>query len=85
MKAEMLLSLNRRYIGVETKDIHALAPLLDPRFKDKFFSSVTDKAFVVRVLKEKVNEMSAATFVSTECEEPPSKQAKTTVLKFLRK
>ena len=71
MKADMLLSLNRRYVGVETEDIYALATLLDPRFMDKFFSSVTDKAFVVRVLKEKVNDMSAAAFVSTECEEPP--------------
>ena len=67
MKAEMLLSLNRRYVGVGTEDIYALATLLDSRLKDKFFSSVTDKASVVRVLKEKANEISAATFVLTEC------------------
>ena len=54
MKTEMLMSLNRRYLGTET---YGLATLLDPRFKDKFFSSVTDKASVVCVLKKKVNEM----------------------------
>ena len=54
MKAEMLFSLNRRYLGIETENVYALATLLDSRFKDKFFSSVTDKASVVRVLKEKV-------------------------------
>ena len=56
---------------------------MDLRFKDKFFSSVTDKASVVCVLKEKVNKMSVATFVSTECEDPPPKQAKTAVLTSL--
>ena len=44
---------------------------------------MTDKASVVCVLKEKVNKMSAATFVSTECEDPPPKQAKTAVLTSL--
>ena len=85
MKAEMLLSLNRRYVGVETEDIYALATISNPRFefKDKFFSSVTDKASVVCVLKVMVNEMSAAAFISTECEEPPPKKAKTAVFTSL--
>lgn len=71
MKAETLTSLNRRYQGITT--------LLDPRFKEKFFSSISGKASAVHVLKEKVNEMSA-TFRSTDCEEPPPKQPKTDII-----
>ena len=40
MKEEMLTSLNRWYAAVEANTPLVLATLLDPRFKDKFFSGV---------------------------------------------
>ena len=39
MKANMLKSLNNRYDGVEQEDVLAVATLLDPHFKDKYFSN----------------------------------------------
>ena len=43
MKSEMLDSLNRRYGDAESNETLVLATLLDPRFKDKFFSGAHEK------------------------------------------
>jgi len=47
MKADILQSLNDWYDGVEEKDVLAIATLLDPRFKDKFFSSAKQRQLLV--------------------------------------
>ena len=39
MKAEMLTSLERRFDDIEDSKLLLIATCLDPRFKDKFFSS----------------------------------------------
>ena len=39
MKSEMLESLQRRFSNIEETDFLVLSTMLDPRFKDKFFSS----------------------------------------------
>ena len=39
MKTEMLTSLERRFDDIEESELLLIATCLDPRFKDKFFSS----------------------------------------------
>ena len=41
MKLEMLHTLKRRFCDVETNEALILGTILDPRFKDKFFTSVS--------------------------------------------
>ena len=43
MKADMLASLNRRYGNIETNATLTVATLLDPRFKNKYFTGVKQK------------------------------------------
>ena len=54
MKAEMLNFLQRRYSDMETTDCLALATIIDPRFKDKSFSSSYQD--VKALLQEKYKE-----------------------------
>ena len=42
MKAEMLKSKERRFANVEEEEVLAMATIMDPRFKDKFFSSAAN-------------------------------------------
>ena len=42
MKAEMLQSIERRFADVEEKEVIVLATIIDPRFKDKFFSGAVN-------------------------------------------
>ena len=53
MKGDMLTSLNRRYIDVESNSPLVLATLLDPRFKDKFFSGPQKRAFAKELLDQR--------------------------------
>ena len=59
IKSEMLDSLNRRYGDAERNEILVLATLLDPRFKDKFFSGVHKKSNAKELLDEKVAEITS--------------------------
>ena len=43
MKAEMLQSIKRRFADVKEKEVLVLATIVDPRFKDKFFSSAVNR------------------------------------------
>ncbi len=54
MKKEMLKSLEKRFEHVETNEYTALATLLDPRFKNKFFTGTSEQENVKMLLKEKV-------------------------------
>ena len=57
MKADMLASLNRRNENIEANTILTIATLLDPRFKDKFFSKSDTKTKTVEVINSKLHEM----------------------------
>ena len=57
MKADMLASLNRHYGNIEANTILTIATLLDPCFKDKFFSKSDTKTKTVEVLNSKLHEM----------------------------
>ena len=39
MKRKMLLSMQNRFASCETEDLYCLSTLLDPRFKNRAFSS----------------------------------------------
>ena len=43
MKKELLDSLNRRFCDIESNETLVVAALLDPCFKDKFLTSITEK------------------------------------------
>jgi len=58
MKADMLKSLNNRYDCVEQEDVLAIATLLDPCFKDKFFSDAEAKTTAHQLLIEQMSELS---------------------------
>ena len=50
MKNKMLDSLHSRFDDIEDKDFLVLATLLDPRYKDKFFTSGSTRQFGKRLL-----------------------------------
>ena len=79
MKADMKASLAKRYVDVEKNDKLTIATILDPRFKDKFFTEqcVKDevKALVHRQLEDvtRVDQPSQLVENSRELE-PPTKR-----------
>ena len=75
MKADMLASLNRRYADIEKNTILSVATLLDPRFKDKFFSESDTRATAVETINSKLSEMANDDGVSIV---PPPKRSKQT-------
>ena len=77
MKQAMLTSLNRRYSDVESNPNLVLATLLDPRFKDKFFSGAVERLNARELLEEKVTEITG----KQDTREPSPKRPKTQVLK----
>ena len=69
--------MKRRYEFVESDEAIALSTLLDPRFKDKFFTDSFARSEAQKMLNEKMDELresgqSAAPTDSTE--EPPAKK-----------
>ena len=54
MKSE---KLNRRYGDAESNEAPVLATLLDPRFKDNFFSGAREKITAKELLDENVAEI----------------------------
>ena len=54
MKGQILHSLKSRFAGIEEKEQLALATVLDPRFKDKFFGGNIIKAATKEKLLEKM-------------------------------
>ena len=77
MKSEMLDLLNRRYGDEENNESFVLATLLDPRFKDKFFSGVHEKIKAKELLDEKVAEITS----NDQPRVPSPKRQKTDLLK----
>ena len=82
MKKEMLHLLNARFSDVEDKESLVLVILLDPCFKDKFFSNLAKQDEAKQLLITRVDEISDLTPSprTTNCE-PPEKRARTEVMK----
>ena len=74
MKHEMLLSLNRRYLEVETIEHLVLSTLLDPCFKDKCFSSITNHTRAKSILEEKVKALEGSSETNTDATEKDQEQ-----------
>jgi len=51
MKKEMFVALNRRYKDVESQKELAIATLLDPRFKEKFFTDSEARSKACKMLE----------------------------------
>ena len=57
MKDEILKSLQKRFSDITDNYSLVLATLLDPRFKDKFFSDTSERSFARGLLQEKCHEL----------------------------
>ena len=83
MKAEMKSSLMRRYAYVEENEKLAIATILDPRFKDKFFTNLSVKNSIKALVREKTldhtSDLSAQ--IEIDLTELPSKRPCLNVLK----
>ena len=83
MKKEMLESLNRRFSDVEDNETLQVATMLDPCFKDKFFTSsaLRDEAklLLIDLVDEKFPPQNASDGSSDS--EPLEKRARTEVMK----
>lgn len=78
MKKEMLDSLHKRFQGIENDKYTAIATLVDPRFKDKFFYDSISRDNAKMMLKNEVEkESTSTTRVRLEVEPPLSKKQKT--------
>jgi len=73
MKRAMLASLQRRFADIEETNFLCLATLLDPRFKDKSFSTATFRQDAITLLKSQYS----AEVEDCQIEEPASKRAAT--------
>ena len=83
MKHEMLKSLKQRYADAECNEILTISTILDPRFKEKFFSCSDVVEELTSSLKDKVAQLQASQSKDSstdETEEPTSKRPKTTLL-----
>ena len=63
MKGQILHSLSSHFAGIEERNQLALAAILDPRFKDKFFGGNIIRAIVKKWVLE---EMTSVTTVEVE-------------------
>ena len=73
MKAEMLQSIERRFADVEEKEVLVLATIIDPCFKDKFFSGAVNRQNAKKMLLDKGKKIreSNSCYIMAE---PPSKR-----------
>ena len=83
MKREMLKSLRRRYGNAESHECLVLSSILDPRFKDKCFTSAQAQTDARELLQQKVSALSSVGQNRTEADsvEPPPKRPRTALLK----
>ena len=61
MKAEMKSSLIRRFADIEDNEKLTVATLLDPRFKDKFFSDTDVKSRVESIVQKMILDLKHST------------------------
>ena len=55
MKSEMKLSLTRRFSDIEENDLLIVATLIDPRFKNRFFTSENTKTKAEATIRTLLN------------------------------
>ncbi|CAI5671109.1 unnamed protein product [Oreochromis niloticus] len=74
MKATLLAAIKKRFSGVETNPLYFISTILDPRFKDGFFSNNTAPEAKLH-LKQELQMMSRAEAEGSRAEaaEPPAK------------
>ena len=60
MKGEMIRSLKTRFAGIEDNILLSVATIVDPRFKDRFFSSTITKSIAKDALQEELRKESGA-------------------------
>ncbi len=82
MKTEMKSSLTRRFHNIEQNDKLSIATLLDPRFKDKFYSSPAVKTHVTSSVRALTNSSQSDQSLSVELCEPPPKRPCTEMWKM---
>ena len=73
MKRKMLESLNHRFADIEDIDFLALATLLDPRYKDKFFTSSSSRQYAKEMLLTEYTYFLEDNELD-ETDEPPAKR-----------
>ena len=83
MKADMFQSVNDHYNGVEEEEVLAVATMLDPHFKDNFFSTTDAKATACEMLIAKMSELSCEDV--TQGPSPKRKSNDNKILKFFSK
>ena len=80
MKAEKNSSLTRRFADVEDDENLTISTMLDPRFKDNFFSTAAVKSKVKGLVQDKVKDLNSTVDVGSGAEkdpvsdEPPAKR-----------
>jgi len=57
MKGEMIKSMKSRFAGIEENRLLSIATILDPRFKDKFFTSNIMKTTMKEMLEEEIRKI----------------------------
>ena len=57
MKGKILRSLQNRYDEVESDEALATSTLLDPKFKDKFFSGAIERANAKELLQQEADDL----------------------------
>ena len=82
MKREMLKSLRRRYGDAESNEFLVLSSILDPRFKDKCFSSGQVKTVARELLQQRFSALSTPVHAGEDIdsEEPAPKRPRTALL-----
>ena len=70
MKRELLHSLKLRFNIIEENKQLSLVTFLDPRFKDRFFSSNIVKAIIKEILLEEMSKLDTGLQGNTEMEGP---------------
>ena len=58
MKNEMVKSVKGRFTGIEDNYLLLVATIVDPRFKDRFFSSNISKSIAKEAVQEDLRKIS---------------------------
>ena len=80
MKSEMKLSLTRRFSAIEENDLLIVATLIDPRFKNRFFTSENTKTKAEATIRTLLNK-TEDTETDSNLEEPLPKRPCTGIWK----
>ncbi|XP_041825202.1 zinc finger BED domain-containing protein 4-like [Melanotaenia boesemani] len=76
MKATLAAAVKRRFIDTEKNPLYCISTLLDPRYKDRFFSDISGAAGAKEMLKLELQRMSKREAEEEHGEPPPRKPRK---------